>query len=210
MPEATSSGAEFGPWLGVVASPKHRPAPGRVNLDSARLALVQRFLEAAHAPAPDWMAAWDPVIDSVSQQVVDQVRAGATAAVRASLAPERVVRTALPDEDDLRILRAQIGSAGIPLEQAAAGSMAHSFATIGGAVEESWLALETMVAAVIEEWRPRIAAVAAWRRPTTGLWIGTGVGATAAIGVGLVIGGYLPAPAWLEPVISWWWSLPWP
>lgn len=202
--------AEFGPWLGVVASPKHRTPPGNVNLDPARLALVQRLLEAAHTPSPDWMAAWEPVVDTVSRQVVEQLRARGAAAARASLAPEGVARTAVPDQDDLRILGARMGSAGIPLEQAAAGDAPNSFATIGGAVEESWLALEDMVAAVMAEWQPRIAAVAAWRRPVKALWVGTGIGGILALAGGLAIGGYLPAPAWFQPVISWWWSLPWP
>ena len=215
MVEAEAPLREFGPWLGVVASPRPRVAPGQVNLDAARLALIQRLLEQAHQTAPDWLAAWQPLADAITAQVVELLRTQAATAALVSLAPERVASHALPAEDDIRILHARIASAGIPLEQAVAGIRTdfpteQSFPSVGGAVEESWLALERVVASIVGEWSARVAEVERWRRPTAWLWVATLGTLTVTLLVGLAIGGFLKAPAWFQPVIRWWWSLPWP
>lgn len=215
MVEARPQVSEFGPWLGVVAGPRPRPAPGQISLDTARMTLLGRLLDEAHRPAPDWLAPWTQVTETVAAQVVDSLRVRAAAAAAASHAPERVARIAHLGDDDVRIVQARIASTGIPLEQAVAALPAgaafdRAFPAVGGAVEESWLGLERMVATVVGEWAPHIATVATWRRPTTPLWIGTAVALTGAILLGLVVGGYLPAPGWFQPVVAWWWSLPWP
>lgn len=214
MAEAGISVAEFGPWLGVVAAPRPRPTPGQLDLDPVRQALVQRLLEQAHTPDPDWLAAWHPVTDTVLELLSGDLHARATAAGQASLAPDKVVRSAQLDEEDRRILRARLASAAIPLEQvvaARAGSLGpRGFPAVGGAVEESWLTLEATVAAVAGEWAPRVAAVARWRRPLRRLWWATAIAVAAATVLGLLLGGYLPAPRWLEPLVTWWWSVPWP
>jgi hypothetical protein len=64
-------------------------------------------------------------------------------------------------------------------------------------LEAAWLALETAVAAEQERWGPEWADIAAWRPslwPVVALWLPV---AAVLIGVGLMLGGYLPAPSWL-------------
>lgn len=206
---------ELGPWLGVVSSPRPRPAPGQVPLDDIRIALVDRLLAEAHQARPDWMAAWQVAVDRATARTLEIVTERANRAAEGSRAPERVVRLALPGEEDMGILRTRIESAGIPLEMVvkAAGEKPdplHSVSRIGGAVEESWLDLERVVAGFGGEWAGRSAGVARWRRPTRAVWAASGVAVVAAVVTGLVIGGYLPAPGWFAPVVAWWWSLPWP
>jgi hypothetical protein len=206
---------EFGPWLGVVASPKPRPAVGQLSLDSVRLGLVTRLLTESHQEAPDWVAAWQAAVEEAVRHTLATLDRRVAAAAAASRAPERVARQAVPDADDIRILRARLASSGIPLELAIEtlprdAAPARSFPSIGAAVEESWLGLERMVESVVGEWTPRIAAVAAWRRPTLWLWVASGIAAGGALTFGLAIGGYVDASAWFRPVVSWWWSLPWP
>lgn len=206
---------ELGPWLGVLASPRPRPAPGLVPLDDIRLALVSRLLEEAHRGSPDWLAPWRDAVGAATGRTTEVLVRRAADAAAASRAPERVAREATPGEGDLRILAARIESAGIPLEEVvnalpAGGEPGRHFSRIGGALEDSWLELERVVGATASEWSRRAAAVEAWRRPTGRLWLASGALLLLAALVGLVLGGHLPGPAWFAPVIDWWWSLPWP
>ncbi len=206
---------ELGPWLGVLASPRPRPAPGLVPLDDIRMALVSRLLEEAHRPSPDWLAAWLDAARAATARTTDILVQRAADAATASRAPERVAREAKPGEEDLRILAARIESAGIPLEEVlnslpSGGESGRHFSRIGGALEESWLELERVVGSTAAEWARLAAAVEAWRRPTAPLWIASSAVLLLAALVGLVLGGHLPGPAWFAPVIDWWWSLPWP
>jgi len=206
---------ELGPWLGVVASARPRPAPGLVPLDDIRLALVSRLLEEAHRPGPDWLAAWHEAVRASTARTTEVLARRAADAAAASRAPERVAREARPGEEDLQILAARIESAGIPLEEVVSslptgGDPGRHFSRIGGALEDSWLALERVVGLAAGEWSRRAATVQAWRRPTAPLWIVSGSLLLLAGLVGLVLGGHLPAPAWFAPVVDWWWGLPWP
>jgi len=203
--------AELGPWLGVVADPRARPRPGGIDLDPVRLALVARLVREAQAGPPDWLAAWDEAAEEAARRTVGELRAAALAAGAESRAPERLVRAATPSPDDARVIAARAGSAGIPLEAVLAATPAGTEpARAAGALEEAWLELERVVAGTCQEWAPRAAAVRAWRRPVGPLWAATAAAALAAVLVGAVIGGYLPAPDWFEPVVTWWWELPWP
>lgn len=64
-------------------------------------------------------------------------------------------------------------------------------------LEAAWLALEDAVAGEHERWAPEWADIAAWRPslwPVVILWLPA---AAALIWLGLLLGGYLPAPSWL-------------
>lgn len=198
---------EIGPWLGVLASPRARPAPGGVALDDIRLTLVTALLRRGPEGAHAWLAAWSEAVRATTARVCTTLDAAAGEAARHSRAPERIVRAARPGADDQRVISAKIESAGIPLERAA---MDPSLPRLGGAAEESWLDLERVVTAVMAEWQAPIRRLAAWRRPVAPLWSLTGVLVGLAILVGLMIGGHLPAPAWFQPITDWWWRLPWP
>lgn len=203
---------EIGPWLGVVSSPRPRPAPGGVPLDAVRLALVDRLLREGGRGAGAWLAAWEDAVGQAVTVTVTAINQAATDTAARSLAPERVVRAARPDPDDMRMIQARLGSAGIPLEAAAARGTGADvpLSRLGGALEEAWLDLERMVAATVQEWLPRARMVAAWRRPQAPLWIGTAALLLFALVTGLMLGGYLPSPGWFKPFTNWWWSLPWP
>jgi hypothetical protein len=64
-------------------------------------------------------------------------------------------------------------------------------------LEAAWLALEAAVAAERERWALEWADIAAWRPslwPVVLLWSPV---AAALVWLGLLLGGYLPAPSWL-------------
>ncbi len=206
------SRAEIGPWLGVVASPRPRPAPAGVALDAVRLALVDRLLREGDGGAAAWLTAWEVAVGQAVELTVTAINQLATDAAARSLAPERVVRSAQPDPDDVQMIQARLESTGIPLETAAAfgDRVPPPLSRLGGALEEGWLELERMVAAIVQEWQPRARRVGAWRRPQAPLWVGTATLLLFAIVTGLMLGGYLPSPGWFGPFTNWWWSLPWP
>jgi hypothetical protein len=64
-------------------------------------------------------------------------------------------------------------------------------------LEAAWLALEAEVEEERARWNPEIEAIAKWRPslwPVIALWLPLGV---VLVWLGLILGGYLPAPAWL-------------
>ena len=64
-------------------------------------------------------------------------------------------------------------------------------------LEAAWLALEAAVAAERERWAPEWAVIAAWRPPLWPVVLLWAPVAAALIWLGLLLGGYLPAPSWL-------------
>src|SRR5438132_904310 len=69
--------------------------------------------------------------------------------------------------------------------------------TVARRLEAAWLALEDVVAEERRRWTPEIDAVAAWRPslwPLLAAWIPLTL---LLLWLGLVLGGYLAAPAWL-------------
>jgi hypothetical protein len=78
------------------------------------------------------------------------------------------------------------------------------------ALDESWTRLERAVVAELAAWDTEVAAVRGWRRPAGPLGLLSAMTLTLAIGLGLSLGGYLPAPGPLGALQRWFWSLPWP
>ena len=64
-------------------------------------------------------------------------------------------------------------------------------------LEAAWLALEAAVAAERERWGPEWAEIAAWRPSLWPVVLLCAPVAAALVWVGLLLGGYLPAPSWL-------------
>jgi hypothetical protein len=64
-------------------------------------------------------------------------------------------------------------------------------------LEAAWLALEAEVEEERRRWNPEIEAIAAWRPPLWPIvlvWLPLAV---LLVWFGLILGGYVPAPAWL-------------
>jgi hypothetical protein len=69
-------------------------------------------------------------------------------------------------------------------------------------LEAAWLALEAQVEAERERWAPELEAIRRWRPalwPVFAVWIPIGA---LLIWLGLVAGGYLPAPSWLAEYLG--------
>jgi hypothetical protein len=83
------------------------------------------------------------------------------------------------------------------LDKPAHAEWQEALRTAARRLEAAWLALEAQVADEGRRWAGEIDAVARWRPPLwplVALWTPLAV---ALVWLGLVLGGYLPAPAWL-------------
>ena len=83
------------------------------------------------------------------------------------------------------------------LEKDAHAAWQEALRTVARRLEAAWLALEAEVDAERERWTPEIDALGAWRPslwPIFVVWIPL---AALLVWLGLMLGGYVPAPAWL-------------
>jgi hypothetical protein len=167
-----------------------------------------------------WLEAWEDAVAGTATLLAERVAVQLEAECRAARLPRRYRRRLLPGSDDRRALAARIGSAGAVLVPAAdeiercAGAAVEATGLTPGNVatwqdalraagrrlEAAWLGLEDAVEREAARWQLVADEVARWKRP---LWPVMAVGAAvtaAAAWLGLVLGGYVPAPAWLTAV----------
>jgi len=171
---------------------------------------------AATGPA-GWLVAWEHAVRRVAERVsqaldaeiewtAKRVRMPRRRWLRLLVAPaERraiAARMAAGGESFAAALRA-LEDAGAAVRQAtvldgdAHAAWQEALRASARRLEAAWLAVEAAVADERSRWDPEIAAVGAWRPslwPVFALWIPF---AAAVVWLGLVIGGYVPAPAWL-------------
>jgi hypothetical protein len=75
-------------------------------------------------------------------------------------------------------------------------------------LESSWLALITAAKQEQERWKGEVERVRAWHRPLWPLWLITALLLAIVTYLGLLVGGYLAAPAPLRGFTDYWWSRP--
>ena len=164
-----------------------------------------------------WAAAWDHAVRRAGARVADALDAEITRTARQVRFPRLQLRRHLLSNAEKRAIVARLGTGGGPfvaaldeLEAAAAHAAnasvlekdAHAtwldaLRTVARRLEAAWLALEAEVEAERERWNPEIEALAAWRPslwPIFVVWVPLTL---LLVGLGLMLGGYLPAPAWL-------------
>jgi len=164
-----------------------------------------------------WTAAWDHAVRRAAARVADALDAEITRTARQVRLPRRRLRHHLLTNAEKRAIVARLGTGGGPfvaaldeLEAAAARATdasvldkdAHAtwqeaLRKVARRLEAAWLALEAEVEAERERWTPEINALAGWRPslwPIFVIWIPL---AALLVWLGLILGGYLPAPAWL-------------
>ncbi len=164
-----------------------------------------------------WAAAWDRAVRRAAARVVDALDAEIARTARQVRLPRRRLRRHLLASAEKRAIAARLGTGGAPFVAAldeldAAGARvqgatvldknAHAdwqeaLRTAARRVEAAWLALETEVEEERRRWTPEIAGLARWRPPLWPLAVLWAPLAAAIIWLGLVLGGYLPAPVWL-------------
>jgi hypothetical protein len=164
-----------------------------------------------------WAAAWDRAVRRAAARVADALEAEILRTARQVRLPRGRLRRHLLAMGEKRAIAARFGTGGAAfvaaldeldaaaarvqnatvLDKDAHADWQEALRTAARRVEAAWLALEAEVEEERRRWTPEIDALARWRPalwPIALLWVPV---AAALIWLGLVLGGYLPAPAWL-------------
>ncbi len=222
---------ELGPYLGRMADATRR-FEGPVPLDPIRLDLVTALFERAGVARDflltgdregarsaldrtTWLALWRDAAARAADATAAAIVARLEVAARRSRFPARKLAAALPSADDRAVLGAKLDAAGIPLEERAGRLPGGEdwwdrLRQSAVALEDSWESLEAEVRQALAMAEVAAERIEAWRPSLRGWWISLGVVAIIAGWLGLVLGGYLPRPGWLDPLHDWFWRLPWP
>ncbi len=224
---------EIGPYLGRLADAVRRFSVPGVGLDAVRLQLVTDLFERTQSAreflltgdegggraALDrgaWLELWRRAGHQAASNTSALIAERISAAGKRSGYPARRLTSLLPTEETRRILVAKVEAAGIPLET----RLARGFPAGSGwwdavrraavALEDSWEDLEMVIQAELAAAEPVVERVGQWKPSPAPWFLALAVGLVVSGWFGLVLGGYLPRPEWLDPVNDWFWSLPWP
>jgi hypothetical protein len=189
-------------------------AAGAARHDAADDAPARALTQLDRAP---WSAAWEEAVRRAAERVVAALDGEIVLAARRVRMPRRRRAALMLSAAERRALAARLASGGDGLEQAldvvgrrtaalrlewpgdADTHRAWQDAQLLAArrLEAAWLALEAQVERERTRWAPELEALLAWRPalwPVFAIWAPL---AALAIWLGLVVGGYLPAPPWL-------------
>ncbi|MGH7520000.1 MAG: hypothetical protein ACREMI_01850 [Gemmatimonadales bacterium] len=164
-----------------------------------------------------WSAAWDHAVRRAAGRVAAALDAGFTHTARQVRMPRSRLRRHLLTNAEKRAIAARLGTGGATfvaaldaLDAAAAragyasvlekdthADWQEALRTVARRLEAAWLALESEVEEERLRWMSESEALAAWRPslwPVMVVWLPLGV---LLLWLGLTLGGYVPAPAWL-------------
>ena len=214
---------ELAPSLGRLIVPRRRAEPA-FPLDDVRERLATRVLELGGAARvaeeraavlatlsrTAWVEAWEQAVRQAADRVAQGIDRALEHAARCARMPVRRRRRLVVTAGERRAIAARLATGGGPFLDALealdatppADADAHAewqtaLRTVARRLEAAWLALEDAAAAERERWAPEIADVAAWRPsvwPVVVLWVPL---AAALLWLGLILGHFVPAPAWL-------------
>jgi hypothetical protein len=164
-----------------------------------------------------WLDAWETAVRSAAQRVTAWLDEEIEAQARSARMPARRWRRLLLTDGERRAAAARLASGGGPFV-AALDELAHAAerVRVAGALdstsreqwhdalraaarrlEAAWLGLEAEVEEERARWAPEIAYVAHWRPPLWPVVVAWIPLAAALVLLGLMLGGYVPAPPWL-------------
>lgn len=169
-----------------------------------------------------WAAAWDHAVRRAAARVADAVDAELTRTAHRVRLSRRRLRKLLLNSGEKRAIVARLGTGGgafvaaldeletaatraaeaSVLEKDAHAAWQEALRTVARRLEAAWLALEEEVEKERRRWQPEIETLAAWRPrlwPVLVGWIPLGA---LLVWLGLVMGGYVPAPAWLAVLLG--------
>ncbi len=164
-----------------------------------------------------WAAAWDHAVRRAANRVAEALDAEITRTAHSVRLPRRKLRRHLLTSAEKRAIVARLGAGGgtfvaaldeldiaasrvsdaSVLEKDAHAAWQDALRTVARRLEAAWLALETEVEEERQRWTSELEALAKWRPrlwPVFVIWIPL---AGVLIWLGLILGGYVPAPAWL-------------
>ena len=175
----------------------------------------ERVLETTGRRA--WATAWDHAVRRAAARVAEALDAELTRTAARVRFPRRRLRRSLLTSAEKRAIAARLGTGGgtfvaaldeleaaaarvadaSVLEKDAHAAWQEALRTVTRRLEAAWLALEAEVEEERRRWDPEIEAIAVWRPslwPIVLVWLPLAV---LLVWFGLILGGYVPAPAWL-------------
>ncbi len=164
-----------------------------------------------------WAAAWDHAVRRAAARVAEALDAEIARTARQVRLPRRRARRQLLAVAEKRAIAARFGAGGATLVAAldeldAAAARARdasvldkeahagwqeALRTAARRLEAAWLALEAEVEEERQRWTPEIETLSRWRPALWSVVLLWAPVAALLLWLGLVLGGYLPAPAWL-------------
>jgi len=164
-----------------------------------------------------WAAAWDHAVRRAATRVADALDGEITRTGRRVRLSRRRVRRLLLAGAEKRAVAARLGTGGAAfvtaldeletaatrvadasvLDKHAHAAWQEALRTVTRRLEAAWLALEAEVEEERRRWTPELDALASWRPalwPVVLVWVPLAV---LLVWFGLILGGYVSAPAWL-------------
>ena len=172
-----------------------------------------------------WLAAWETAVRGAAEVASRLIDARIQEAGLESRMPRRKLRRLFLSDAEKRAVAARLGRGGFAFAEALApvereGARLREAGVLDRAaferwnealtgaarhLEAAWLSLEAAADEEWHRWSPLVESVRAWHRPRWILWLITAVVVAAFVYAGLVVGGYLQGPGFLEGFADWWW-----
>ncbi len=173
-----------------------------------------------------WLGAWEAAVRGAAVYLTALIDERIAAAALESRMPGRRRKRLFLNDVERRALASRIGAPGITLtgslegleqqgsrmrqsgvlDREALERWRAALMTTARKIESAWMELEDAAHAEWNRWTPLVEAGRSWRRPRWLLWLIAAVVLGVAIYVGLVVGGYIRGPAFLESFSRWWWD----
>jgi hypothetical protein len=173
-----------------------------------------------------WIAAWESAVQSAAHLVASAIDARIRDAGQESRIPARKLNRVILSDPEKRALAARLGRGGFALAEAlepveregrrlretgvldrdANDRWRQALTGAARQLETAWLTLEEAANEEWHRWSPLVESVRAWRRPQWILWTVSAVVFGTLVYAGLVVGGYLQGPGFLEAFADWWWG----
>lgn len=171
-----------------------------------------------------WLGAWEEAVAGVADAVWNSVDLRLTRGADAVAMPPERRNVMFPGAGEKRALVVRLGSAGAglvralddlerrgnaaleatSLERTDMDAWLGALATAARRLEAGWIELEDRVEGELAQFDALITRVAAWRKPLWPVWVSGIVALGLAVWLGLVLGGYVPAPGFLKPMVAAW------
>jgi hypothetical protein len=175
---------------------------------------------------PAWLTAWEAAVRSVAERMTAAIDERILAAALESKIPRRRRKQLQLSDAERRAVHARLGSGGLALavgldvldqesqrlretgvlDREAQERWRAALTEAARKLEKAWMTLEEAVDAEWHRWTPLVESARRWRRSRVVLWTVSLAVAAIAIYVGLVVGGYLPGPPFLDDFARWWWD----